>query len=106
MTTNVEAVQMLNADPYWVRAETASFWFQLLIMRMAMLNKAKLITIPTIVMQAEEDKVVIINASKKLYETLASSKKTWKIYPGYNHDSELEEDRSEMDNDIVSWIRL
>ena len=73
---------------------------------MAMLNKAKLITIPTIVMQAEEDKVVIINASKKLYETLASSKKTWKIYPGYNHDSELEEDRSEMDNDIVSWIRL
>ena len=106
MTTNAEACQMLNADPYWVRAETASFWFQMLVMRMEMLNKARLITIPAFVMQAEDDKVVVISASDRLYKTLASSTKKWKIYPGYDHDCEFEADRSEMDNDIVSWIRM
>src|SRR5437764_10622397 len=56
MTTNTEAIQMLNADPYWRRAETASFLLQILRMRMALLKLAKRITLPALVMQAEQDK--------------------------------------------------
>lgn len=44
MTTNPEAIQMLHAGTYWRRKQTASLLFQILVMRLAALNKAKLIT--------------------------------------------------------------
>ncbi len=66
---------------------------------------AKSITFLLLILQAEEDKSVLITATRKFYDALASSDKTWKSYPGYAHDSELEADRSLMDNDIVGWIQ-
>src|SRR5436305_14115644 len=104
MTTNPEAVQMLQADSFWRRKETASFLFQLFLMRSAILDKAKNITIPALVIQAEGDKSVVPEASHKLYETLASKDKTWKTLPDYEHDSEFEQDRSLLDNMVAAWI--
>jgi alpha-beta hydrolase superfamily lysophospholipase len=104
MTTNAEAVQMLQADPYWRRQQTASFLFQLFLMRSGILNEAKRVTMPALVMQAEADKSVVVGAARRLYETLASGDKTWKTYSGYDHDSEFEPDRSQMDGDVVAWI--
>jgi alpha-beta hydrolase superfamily lysophospholipase len=104
MTSNLEAVRMLDADPFWLLKETASFLFQIFIMRSAVLDKAKQITIPALVIQAERDKSVVPEASHKLYETLASKDKTWKTLPNYEHDSEFEQDRSLLDNAIASWI--
>ncbi len=49
MTTNPEAVRMLLADTYWRRAETASFLWQILLMRLGILKQAKRITIPALV---------------------------------------------------------
>jgi len=104
MTTNEEAVQMLQADSIWQRTQTSSFMFQVLLMRSVILKQARQITIPALVMQAEDDKAVLLEGSRKLYESLESSDKTWKTYAGYDHDSQFEEDRSQMDNDLVAWI--
>ncbi len=104
MTTNPEAVQMLEADPYWRREETASFFVQIFFMRQAVLKKAAQISIPALVMQADNDKSVIPAASRKFFDALASRDKTWKTYPGYDHDSEFQADRSQMDQDIANWI--
>ncbi len=104
MTTNPEAIRMLQADPFWLRKETASLLFQTLLMRLNVLNQAKSITIPAHVMQAEADKAIVPEAAHKFYVALASSDKTWKTYPGYCHDSEFEHDRSQLDNDLVNWI--
>ena len=60
---------------------------------------------PALVMQAEADKSVVIGTNRKFYEALVSSDKTWKTYPGYAHDSEFENDRSQLDDDVVTWIR-
>jgi alpha-beta hydrolase superfamily lysophospholipase len=104
MTTNPEAIQMLHTDTYWCRKQTASFLFQLFLMRSAVLKKAKLISKPGLVMQAEADKSVVPEASHNLYDTLASNDKTWKTFPGYAHDSEFEADRALLDNEVVTWI--
>jgi alpha-beta hydrolase superfamily lysophospholipase len=104
MTSNPEAIRMLLADPYWRRKQTASFLFQILLMRLAVVKKAKHIAIPALVMQAEADKTVVPAATHKFYETLVSGDKMWKTYPGYSHDSEFEHDRSQLDNDLVTWI--
>jgi alpha-beta hydrolase superfamily lysophospholipase len=105
MTTNPEAIQMLQGDTFWRRTQTSSFLVQILQMRLAVMRLAKDITLPVLVMQAEEDKSVLATATRKFYNALASSDKTWKSYPGYCHDSEFEDDRSLLDNDIVKWIR-
>ena len=104
MTTNPEAIQMLQADTFWRRKQTASFLIQILQMRLAVMRLAKSITLPVLVMQAEEDKSVLASATRKFYDVLASSDKTWKSYPGYCHDCEFEDDRSLLDDDIVNWI--
>lgn len=104
MTTRQEAVEMLNADPYWRRKQTASFLFQILLMRLAVLKLAKQITLPVLVMQAGQDKSILASGTHKLYEALASSDKTWKDYAEFSHDSEFEEEHSRMDSDIAEWI--
>jgi alpha-beta hydrolase superfamily lysophospholipase len=104
MTTNSEAQAMLQADTYWQRTQTASFLVQIFLMRQGMLKQARQIRLPTLLMQAEGDQVVLISASRKLYTALASSEKTWKSYPSYWHDSQFEADRSQLDNDIANWI--
>lgn len=68
-----------------------------------MLNKAKNITTPALVIQTEGDKSVVPEASHKLYEALTSKDKTWKTLPTYEHDSEFEQDRSLLDNAIATW---
>ncbi len=104
MTTNPEAIQMLQADTFWRRTQTASFLIQILQMRQAVVRQAKSITLPVLIMQVEEDKSVVPAATRKFYDALASSDKTWKSYPNYSHDTEFEADRSLLDNDIVDWV--
>jgi alpha-beta hydrolase superfamily lysophospholipase len=104
MTTNPEAIQMLQTDSYWCCKQTSSFLYQIFLMRSALLKKAKLINKPGLVMQAESDKAVLSVGSRKLFDTLTSNDKIWKTFTGYEHDSEFEADRSLLDNEIASWI--
>lgn len=105
MTENPEAIRMLEADPYWRREFTANFLLEILRLRLQVLNLAPRITLPALVIQAERDKSVVFAASRKLYEVLGSRDKTWKAYPDYAHDTELEADRAQFDRDIVEWIQ-
>ncbi len=105
MTANPEAVRMLEADPFWRRSLTATFLVQILFMRLAVLKLAKKITLPALVLQAETDKSVRASATRTFYEALGSSAKTWVSYTSYYHDTELEDDHSQLDDDIVSWIQ-
>lgn len=104
MTTNSEAVKMLETDPYWRRDLTANFLLQIFRMRLQMLKLARGITVPALVIQAEQDKAVVPAATHKLYQVLGSRDKSWHTYPTYAHDSELEADRTQLDHDIVEWI--
>ena len=104
MTTNPEAIQFLQSDTYWCRKQTSSFLYQIFLMRSAALKNAQLISKPGLIMQAEADKAVVSEASHNLYEKLANNDKRWKTFPGYEHDSEFEADRTLLDDEVVTWI--
>ncbi|MBF6591653.1 MAG: alpha/beta fold hydrolase [Ktedonobacterales bacterium] len=105
MTTNAEAARMLEADPHWVRAESAAFLYQIgLRMRGGALRQARDVRAPTLVLQAERDLAIVPAAARRCYETLGSREKDWKTYAGYAHDSEFEADRSALDDDIAHWL--
>lgn len=106
MTTNPEAVRMLDADGYWVRAESAAFLVQIAVkMRGGVLKQAKQVSVPALVLQAEHDKSVVPAKSHAAFEALASEDKTYTVLPGYAHDSELEADRTLLDDTIATWVR-
>jgi alpha-beta hydrolase superfamily lysophospholipase len=104
MTTNPDATRMLNADTYWVRAESASFFYQVTRMRTSMLRVARDVRAPALVLQSEKDLAVLSDASRACYQALGSADKTWITYPEYAHDFEFEPDRSALDNDLADWI--
>jgi alpha-beta hydrolase superfamily lysophospholipase len=104
MTTNPDATRMLNADTYWVRAESASFFYQVTRMRTSMVRVARDVRAPALVLQSEKDLAVIADASRACYQALGSADKTWKTYAEYAHDFEFEPDRSALDNDLADWI--
>jgi alpha-beta hydrolase superfamily lysophospholipase len=105
MTTNPEAVKLLEADPYWVRAESAAFFWQITLMRGKVLSQARHVTVPALVFQSGQDRSVVASASEQAFRRLGSTDKTWKLYPTYAHDCEFEPDRSALDDDIASWIK-
>jgi len=105
MTANPEAQRMLEADPYWVKSQSASFLYQIgLRMRGQIMARAREVRAPTLVAQGEADRVVVQAATKQYFETLGSADKTYKTYPGYAHDCEFEPDRSALDQDLADWI--
>ncbi len=105
MTTNPEAIAMLNADTYWVRAESASFLYQVTRMRLAALARARQVRAPALVIQCGADKAVKPAASRKLFDTLACPDKAWKTYQGFAHDCEFEPGRAVLDDDLAQWIK-
>lgn len=104
MTTNPEATRMLLADTYWVRAESGSFFYQILKLRGSILKAARDVTIPALVMQSEKDLAVVPAAARRCYDALGSKDKTWKTYPTFAHDFEFEPERAALDDDVSDWI--
>ena len=104
MTTNPEAVTLLNDDRYWVGQQSKAFLVQLLGLRNGILKQARQVRAPALVIQSEADRSVSKKHSRKLYDALGSTDKTWKTYPGYAHDFEFQPDRSALDSDVADWI--
>lgn len=105
MTTNPEAIAMLNADTYWVRAQSASFLYQITRMRLATVARARQVRAPALVIQCEADKAIKPAASRQMFDALGCSDKTWTTYPDFAHDCEFEPGRAILDNDLAQWIK-
>jgi alpha-beta hydrolase superfamily lysophospholipase len=105
MTTNAEAIAMLDADPHWVRAQSASFLYQITRMRLGVIKRARQTRAPALVIQCEQDLAVVPAATRRMYDALASADKTWKTYAGFGHDVEFEPERAVLDDDIAQWIK-
>lgn len=106
MTNNPQAQQLLESDPAWVRAQTASLLYQVgLKMRAQVLAQAAKVRQPVMVAQAAADRIVVIAATKQIFSKFPSSDKVYHEYPGYSHDSQFQADRSQLDNDIAEWVR-
>lgn len=105
MTTNPEAIAMLDSDPHWVRAQSASFLYQITLMRLGVVKRARQVRIPALVIQCERDMAVVSSATRRMYDALTSADKTWNTYADFAHDVEFEPERAILDEDIAQWIK-
>jgi alpha-beta hydrolase superfamily lysophospholipase len=104
MTSNADADRLLKADPYWVTMRTKGFYWQITQMRGQTLARARAITCPVLVVQAERDAAVVPAATRKAFDLIPSTDKTYLTYPTYEHDAEFEADRSALDADLAEWM--
>jgi alpha-beta hydrolase superfamily lysophospholipase len=104
MTLVPEATRLLDDDRYWVRNQSGSFLYQITRMRMQVLQMARKVHIPALVIQTLGDRTLVQKATRQCYLELGSKDKTWKTYAGMGHDFEFEVGRSVLDADMADWI--
>ncbi len=68
------------------------------------LEIARRITCPVLVLQAGDDRVVKVEATRAFYEQLKSQDKTLKVYEGFFHEILQERDRVKVYEDILRWL--
>ncbi|MEX1300352.1 MAG: lysophospholipase [Desulfotignum sp.] len=64
------------------------------------------ITLPFIVVQGSEDKLVDPMGAKMLYDKAGSKDKTLKVYKGLYHEIHNEPERSTMFKDVAAWLAV
>lgn len=104
MTDDAQAIEMLNADTYWVRNQTKAFLYQVSRMRLAMPGLAPRLRLPALVIQTEGDTTLSQPATRAFFDRIGSADKTYKTYPRLTHDFEFDRDRSALDDDLADWI--
>lgn len=104
MTDNPEARVYLEHDSYWVREESASFFFQILRLRMRMLKAARRVQTPAIVVQTGGDLIVRNAASRRLYEQLGTPQKRWVEPPHVFHDFEFADSLGPVVDPLLKWF--
>jgi alpha-beta hydrolase superfamily lysophospholipase len=67
-------------------------------------EQAREIQLPLLLLHGSEDKLTAPSGSRFLYDSVQSSDKTLKIYPGLYHEIFNEPERGEVFADIESWL--
>jgi alpha-beta hydrolase superfamily lysophospholipase len=70
----------------------------------AMNSQMQFITLPLLILQGSEDKLVNQDGAKTLYEKAGSKDKTLKIYEGFYHEVHNEPGNARVFADIEAWL--
>ena len=67
-------------------------------------NEAAKITLPILIVQGSEDKLVDPAGAKLLYDTVSSVDKTLKVYEGFYHEVFNEPEHEQVLDDVETWL--
>ncbi len=105
ITHDPERVAAYRDDPLvdhrGIRARTGS---QMLKAIDAVMSAADEITLPTLLFHGTDDRITNPAGSQKLYDRIASSDKTLKLYNGLSHETLNELEREQVYRDLISWV--
>jgi len=98
-------VEAYDKDPLVYRGKiTARLGSELFTAMKAMDSQMQFITLPLLILQGSEDKLVNQDGAKTLYEKAGSKDKTLKIYEGFYHEVHNEPGNTRVFADIEAWL--
>jgi acylglycerol lipase len=98
-------VEAYDKDPLVYRGKITARLGSELFSAMAKLeNQIPTLTLPMLVMQGTDDKLVEHEGAKMLYAKAGSSDKTLKLYEGFYHEIFNEPDRAKVFADLDPWL--
>lgn len=97
-------VESYRTDPM-VHHVASSRWFtEIKATQASVMGRAHQITSPILVLQAEDDRLVSLAATKEFFEHIGSSDKEIKLYPNLFHEIFNEPQGPEIIAEVVGWI--
>ncbi|MDF1519690.1 MAG: alpha/beta hydrolase [Brevefilum sp.] len=100
-----DVVHAYGTDPLVFHGKTtARLSAELLKAIMRVNDEFKKITVPFVVLQGSDDKLVNPRGSKMLYEHAGSDDKSMKIYDGLYHEVFNEPERDQVLADVAAWL--
>lgn len=103
-TRNREVLERRAADPYNNRSVTAAWFFAMEAALKSVWEQAARIACPLLLMQAGADQIVDPDAARGWFDTLASSDKTFRLFPEHYHELVNEPDWHDTVAAILDWI--
>ncbi len=101
-----EVIEELRNDPLRFEKVTARFGIEGLKAAKRAMASAPEITLPSLILQAGDDKMVLVEKSKEFFDTLGSQDKTWLFYEGLYHDLHSELEKERVLGDIERWLEV
>ncbi len=105
ITRDIDRAAAYRDDPLvdhgGIRARTGS---QMLKALDRIMQSAREIKVPTLLFHGTGDRITNPAGSQKLFERIASTDKTLKLYEGFSHETLNEQGRDMVYRDLISWI--
>lgn len=102
--SDVEFIKVIKADPLFNRKVSVRFLMKLTAFTSKAYNSAPKLTMPTIVMNGEEDITVRLKATRKFFDNIASSEKEWHLFPGVFHSILNDVRSAEVRTELFAWL--
>ena len=104
LTSDVKILRKLISDKNKTEVMTFSSAAEMeSSMKWAMEHAANLLC-PTLIIQAQNDKIVDKEATKEFYENVKAKDKTYKEYDGLLHELWIEKSRAQVFQDMFIWL--
>lgn len=105
-THDPQVIEEYESDPLRFDKVTARFGIEGLKAAKRAMACAPEITIPALVMQAGDDRMVKAEKTKEFFEALGSKDKTWIYYEGLYHELHRELEKERVLGDIEKWLEV
>ena len=99
-----EVLRAVAADPLIVAKATPRFYLQFRKMNRYLQENAARIDVPTLILQAGDDEIVVPEGAKVLYACLKNPKKKLLWYDGFCHEIFHEIGRKKVVADLIVWL--
>ncbi|MBN1207396.1 MAG: lysophospholipase [Myxococcaceae bacterium] len=104
LTRDPEIVRATQQDPLYIRTVTPRWFIQSTQAQAEALAQAIRVTAPIFIFCGSNDGVAAPAAARSFFETVGSTDKSFKEYPGMLHEPLNEVGRAEVFRDISGWI--
>jgi alpha-beta hydrolase superfamily lysophospholipase len=104
LSRDAEIGRAYAADPLVGKMVSTRWFLEALGAMEELRRQAAQITLPVFVMHGTEDRLANVEATKRLFETLASGDKELKIYEGYYHELFNEPEKQEIYERLTDWL--
>ncbi|MCB9527734.1 MAG: lysophospholipase [Myxococcales bacterium] len=104
MSHDPATIQEYGTDPLIGRVASARWLTETEAAQAAAIAGAGAITVPVLVQQAAADRIVSVDAARRLYDAIGSKDKTWTAYDGLYHEIWFEKDREPVYAELRRWL--
>ncbi|MEM4576337.1 MAG: alpha/beta hydrolase [Candidatus Nezhaarchaeales archaeon] len=105
LSTDPEVGRRYMEDPLVFKDPTVKLLRELIGASQRVWRYVEKINVPALIMHGADDKIVPVEASRKLYNALKIQNKNLKIYPNMKHEILNEVAKQNVLSDILGWLQ-